>query len=271
MKSFTHHLQRAFLLGAASLSFHCMALPISDGGCTQTDGTWTCTGGDIVVIGQPVSPPPPGDGFDCRRKPQNCLPTDPPPRPGSSADGGGGVGPGRDSEVKENEMLTSAVLRAMDCGQLRQAEDLYKAYVDTAKGLLDMHTQSLNEANTMLANAAYSASEIDFLQDLTNASCTTYELTKSQRLNGPKECFDRPGNKPPVCSVAGASRLELDQFQRCRDNRRNLAARVGDLTAWKNRKAVGEARIQSMTANLRSDTSLLAKIRAEMRRKKCAP
>ena len=270
MTSIIHHLKRGFLLGAVSLSFHCLALPVSDGGCTQSDGNWTCTGGDIVVIGQPLTPAPPVDGFDCRRKPQNCLPTDPPPRPGPSADGGG-VGPGRETEVKENEVLTSAALRAMDCGELRQAEDLYKAYVDTAKGLLDMHTQSLNEANAMLSNAAYSASEIDFLHDLANASCTTYELTKSQRLNGPKKCFDRPGNKPPVCSVAGASRLELDQFQRCRDNRRNLAARTGDQAAWKNRKAVAEARIQSMTADIRSNTALLSKIRAEMRRKKCVP
>lgn len=271
MKSITQHLKRVLLIGAALLSFNCNALPQSDGGCTESDGTWTCTGGDIIVIGQPpdsgTGPGP--DSFGCRKNPQNCLPTAPPTRPGSASSDGGGAGPGHGTDVKDNEETNLAALRAMDCGELRNTEDLYKAYTDTDKGLIDMHKQSLAEANAMLANAAYSASEIDSLHDLANVSCSTYELKKSQRLNGPKVCSDRPNNKPPICRVAPASRTELEQYQSCSDNRRNLSARLGDQTAWKNRKTEAESRIQSMTANLRSDTAQLAKIRAEIRNKKC--
>lgn len=268
MKSITQYLKQILLIGATLLSFNCVALPQSDGGCTESDGTWTCTGGDIVVIGHPL--PESDDGFGCRKNPQNCLPIDPPTRPGTSTTDGGGVGPGHGIEIKEHEETNLAALRAMDCGELRNIEDLYQAYIDIDKSLLDMHKQSLIEADAMLANTAYSESEIDTLHDLTNASCGTYEITKNQRLNGPKECYNRPNNKPPICRAALPSRAELDQRQRCTDNKRNLNARLGDLAAWKSRKATAETRVLSMSANLRSDNAQLAKIRAEIRRKKCA-
>ena len=154
MKSITQHLKRVLLIGAALLSFNCNALPQSDGGCTESDGTWTCTGGDIIVIGQLIPDSGSGpDSFGCRKNPQNCLPTAPPTRPGSASSDGGGAGPGHGTDVKDNEETNLAVLRAMDCGELRNIEDLYKAYTDTDKGFIDMHNKSLAEANAMLTSA----------------------------------------------------------------------------------------------------------------------
>ena len=118
VKSPISFVKLAVLLVAALASFNGHARDSSDGGCTESDGTWTCTGDPIVVIGVP---PDDGgmivDSFSCRKNPQNCLPV-PPPRPGTSAADTGGVGPGRGPSPKELESTNLAALRAADCGEL---------------------------------------------------------------------------------------------------------------------------------------------------------
>lgn len=241
------------------LSLNAYAMDQSDGGCTESGGQWTCTGDVIVVTGEPV------DSFDCRKNPANCVPVDPPgsstvPHSTSATSG---------REIKEAEVLNQAVLRSMDCGELSDQESLYKAYVETAKALLEMHKASLKQADDRLKSVDFSETEMDFLLELRDVACTTYQLTKRQRLNGPKECFDRP-TKSQICHAPSPTALELQQLQRCQSNSRDLSARQGDLASWKSRKAAAESNIQTMSAEVRNNEKMLDKIRTEKKKKKCA-
>lgn len=263
IESLSRRMKQAVWIAAALFSFNAYALDSDGGGCTEQDGRVTCSGGDYVVIGEPT------DSFGCRKNPQNCLPTNPPRQPGASSTGTStdGTRPGR--EIKDAETLNAAVLRNMDCAELSAQEALYKAYVETDKALRDAHQASLKEADDMIKSAAYSETEMNYLLDLKNMACSTYDATKQQRLNGPKECFDRPTGKPQICRTPTATRAEIEQSQRCLNATRDSNARAGDLAAWKERKATAETRVQTMSANLRHDSQMLQKIAAEKKRKKC--
>ncbi len=261
LQSLPRFIQHGVWMAAVLLSFNAYALDQSDGGCTETDGVWTCTGDVIVVTGNDPDP------FDCRKNPANCLPSNPPrPSGASPSDSGAGGGGG----IKEAEELNQAVLRSMDCGELSEQETLYKAYVEIDKALLEAHKTSFKEADVAINSLPYSESEMDHLLDLKNMACSTYEIIKQQRLNSPKECFDRPAGKPQICRAPGPTRAELEQFHRCQSNGRDLDARERDLATWKSRKAKAESDVKTWKANLEHDNQMLQKIRAEKKRKKCA-
>lgn len=257
----------AVLLIAGVLSFGAHARDSSDGGCTESDGTWVCTGDPITVIGEPIDT----DSFNCRKNPLNCVPVPPPtrPRPGGASDGGN-VGAGYEGAIKETEQVTAAALRAMDCAELRDLEKAYKVHVEFARIALESHRQSLRDAESRLADADFSAAQLGLMQDMTNLSCGLYELTRNRRLAGPKECTERPG-KPPICRVPPPSRVELQQAISCRDNSRDLNARRADQLEWMRRRDVAQAGVLAMTGNLRYVQTTLNRIQTEAARKNCPP
>ncbi|GAB3496241.1 hypothetical protein GCM10027399_19120 [Curvibacter fontanus] len=259
MKTLFRHLLHFSLLIFALVSTPVQALDSSDGGCTETDGSWTCTGDVIVVTGS-------SDTFGCRKNPANCLPPPPPPPPGGGESGG--AGPGHGIDVKDRETSLENQLRSMDCADLKEQESLYASYVNIENQILAQQKQNLTEAEGQIGSDFYSQKELDSLEQIKNLSCSTYDMSKQARLNKPRECIERPG-KPPICRTPSPSAGELQQLQQCRSDQRDLSTRQNGLAEWKNRKAAAEAGVQKWTASANHTKSMLSKIRAEMRRKKC--
>jgi hypothetical protein len=221
---------------------------------------------ETVVTGHkaPEGPNNP-DSFGCKKVPERCLPTNPPPIPQGNSDHDPS-GAGRD--VPEHSERIASLIRSMNCDQLAALKNEYMQNVANESSLRERWNDTVKQTSSQISDAYYSDATLDDIETTTNAYCGFYEIEVSSREEQ-ATCTNHGPNKPQRCSVPAPSAHELLMLQRCTDGKNDLATRRRGLDNLKAQRTDAERAVASLDKQIETDTAVLKTIAQQMHIKKC--